>query len=197
MTREEQYQKYLDLILKWNKSTNLTSITDADEIHAKHFEDSQAVIPFLNEAKSIIDIGSGAGFPGVPIKIEKPHILVTLLDSQRKKINFLRQVIFELKLEDIEALQARAEDPYFFRTHGPFDAVISRATWSLDLFLELAEPYYEIGGSCIAMKGPRYKDELKKAGKIIDKYSLTLSKTHDYTLSSGEKRHLLIFNKNS
>lgn len=197
MTREEQYQKYLDLLLKWNERINLTAITDPDEIIIKHFDDSRAVLPFLNNAKTIIDIGSGAGFPGIPIKIERPHTLVTLLDSQRKKVNFLRQVIFELKLEGIEAMQGRAEDPDFFRTHGPFDIVISRATWSLDLFLELAEPYYDQNGACIAMKGPRYEKEIQKAKNVIHKYNLTLVKTHSYTLSSKEERHVLVFKKNS
>jgi len=194
MTRDEQYQHYTDLIRKWKDVVNLTAITDPDEIKIKHFEDSKAVIPFLRSARSLIDIGSGAGFPGIPIKIECPQIHVVLLDSNRKKVNFLRQVIFELGLTGIEAIQGRAEDPEIFRTKGPFDAVVSRATWPLEIFLELAEPYYGQGDSCIAMKGPRWKIELKAAESVIKKYGLKLAQTHPYSLGK-ESRTLLIFGK--
>lgn len=194
MTKEEQYQHYIDLILKWSKIANLTAITDPDEILIKHFEDSRAAIPFLNEPKTLIDIGSGAGLPGVPIKIECPKIHTTLLDSNRKKANFLRQVIFDLGLSGIEAFQARAEDPEFFRTHGPFDVVISRATWPLEVFLELSEPYYD-KGICIAMKGAKWRQELKSADKTMRKYALKLAKTHEYTIGAGEKRCILVFQK--
>lgn len=195
MTKEEQYQKYLDLIVKWSKSADLTATSNPEEIRNKHFEDSKVVVPFISDAKTLIDIGAGAGFPGIPIKIECPTTVVMLLDSKRKKINFLRQVIFELNLSGIEALQGRAEDPEFFRSHGPFDAVVSRATWPLNLFLEIADPYYAQDGRLIAMKGPRIKEELKKAQPIIEKYSLTLENTHSYRLAHGEERHLLIFRK--
>jgi 16S rRNA (guanine527-N7)-methyltransferase len=195
MTKDEKYQHYLDLLLKWSKGMNLTSITDPDEIRSKHFEDSTATIPFLGDAKTLIDIGTGAGFPGIPIKIECPNIRVVLLDSTRKKINFCRQVIFKLNLVGIEALQGRAEDPDIFRTHGPFDIVISRATWPLEVFLELADPYYNHKGKCIAMKGARWQQELKKAQPVIEKYGLTLTETHPYTIGQGEKRCLLIFKK--
>ena len=195
MTKEEQYQRYLDLILKWTKTINLTAITSPDEIRQKHFEDSKAPVPFLKDVKSLIDIGTGAGFPGIPIKIELPKIRVALLDSTRKKINFCRQVIFELNLTGIEAFQGRAEDPDFFRTHGPFDVVISRASWPLELFLELADPYYNKDGRCIAMKGPNWKAELKKAESVIKKNKLTLTETHEYTIGNNEKRCLLIFGR--
>jgi len=197
MTKDEQYQRYLDLLLKWSKSMDLTAIIDPDEIRSKHFDDSRAPIPFLENAKTLIDIGTGAGFPGVPIKIELPRLRVVLLDSKRKKINFCRQAIFELNLEGIEAYQGRAEDPEFFRTHGPFDIVISRATWPLEVFLELANPYYNHGDRCIAMKGANWEKELKKAQPVIKKYKLSLVKTHQYTIGKDEKRCLLIFEKHS
>ncbi len=195
MTKEEQYQKYLELIVKWSMSADLTASADPDEIKNKHFEDSRSVIPFLENVKTLIDIGSGAGFPGIPIKIECPTILVTLLDSKRKKVNFLRQVIFELNLSGIEALQGRAEDPEFFRSHGPYDVVISRATWPLNLFLEIADPYFTQKGCLIAMKGSSVKDEIEQAKSAIEKYDLILENIHFYTLPAGEKRHLLIFRK--
>jgi 16S rRNA (guanine527-N7)-methyltransferase len=195
MTKDEQYARYIELITKWSKTFNLTAVTNPDEIREKHFEDSRAAIPFLGEAKTLIDIGSGAGFPGIPIKIERPEIHVSLLDSNRKKANFLRQVIFDLGLSGIEAFQARAEDPEFFRTHGPFDCVISRATWPMDLFLELADPYYGPGGKLIAMKGAKWRQELKSADKVMKKYGLALSGTREYTLGTGEKRCILVFQK--
>jgi len=195
MTKEEQYQHYIDLIQKWTKIVNLTAITDPAGIRSKHFEDSKAVLPFLKESKTLIDIGTGAGFPGIPIKIECPRIHVVLLDSNRKKVNFLRQVIFELNLTGIEALHGRAEDPEIFRTMGPFDCVISRATWPLDVFLELSDPYYGKGGICIAMKGPRWQEDLKKAGPVVKKYGLTLKESHPYTIGGDEKRYILVFEK--
>ncbi len=195
MTKEEQYDHYLGLIAKWSKIVNLTAATHPAEIRTKHFDDSKAVIPFLGRSKTLIDIGSGAGFPGIPIKIECPDIHVSLLDSNRKKVNFLRQVVFELGLKGIEAYQGRAEDPEFFRTHGPFDAVVSRATWPLELYLELGEPYFEAGGRIIAMKGAKWQQELKTADKTIKKYGLKLSSNHQYQAAAGEKRCILVFEK--
>lgn len=194
MTKEEQYQHYIDLILKWTKIVNLTAITNPDEIRTKHFDDSKAVIPLLGNTRTLIDIGTGAGFPGIPIKIECPSIHVVLLDSNRKKVNFLRQVIFDLNLSGIEALHGRAEDPEIFRTCGPFDCVISRATWPLEVFLELSEPYYD-KGICIAMKGPRWQMELEKAEAVVKKYELTLKENHPYTIEDGGKRYILVFQK--
>ncbi len=195
MTKEEQYLHYTELILKWSKTMDLTAITDPEDIREKHFEDSKAPVSFLAGARTLVDIGTGAGFPGIPIKIECPNIHVMLLDSTRKKINFCRQVIFELGLKGIEAIQGRAEDPEIFRTHGPFDVVISRATWPLELFLELAEPYYNDGGCAIAMKGARWQEELKKAEDVIKKYGLKLKESHPYTIGGGDKRCLLMFEK--
>jgi 16S rRNA (guanine527-N7)-methyltransferase len=195
MTKEEQYQHYLDLLLKWSKTMDLTAILDPEQIRSKHFEDSVAAVPFLKDVKTLIDIGTGAGFPGIPIKIECPKIHVMLLDSTRKKINFCRQVIFDLGLSGIEAFQGRAEDPEIFRTRGPFDAVISRATWPLEVYLELAEPYFAEGGRVIAMKGAKWAEELGKADNIVKKYDLKLDQTHTYTIGENEKRCLVIFRK--
>lgn len=195
MTKEEQYRHYENLLIKWSKTMDLTAITDPEEIRTKHFADSTAVIPFLGDAKTLIDIGCGAGFPGIPVKIECPKVHVMLLDSTRKKINFCRQVIFELGLSGIEAVQGRAEDPDIFRTHGPFDIVISRATWPLEVYLELAQPYFSEGGRLIAMKGPKWAEELRKADKIVRKYELKFAGSHQYVIGDAEKRCLLVFQK--
>lgn len=174
------FEKYLKLLLKWNKTYNLTSITDEKEIRIKHFEDSLAPLPFLPQAGRLLDIGTGAGFPGIPIKITKPELEVVLLDLRRKKISFCEACIRELKLEKISAIQGRAE--------GRFDVVISRATFSLPDFLELSRKYIRPTGMAIAMKGRHWKEEEQPAT------DWKLEKTFDYELSdSMGSRTLLIF----
>jgi len=193
MKKEELYNKYCDLILKWNKSISLTATDCIDEIKIKHIEDSKAVLPFIGMAKTLVDLGSGGGFPGIPIKIEFPQIKVTLVDSKRRKINFLKQAIHELSLKDIDARQGRAEDPVFQKEIGTYDIIISRATWSLSEFLQIARGYMHKNSKCIAMKGPRWEEELKQAEPLLKKLDLSLIKKNSYNLSSGEQRIVLVF----
>ncbi len=192
---KDQFEKYLALLLKWNAQINLTAITDPAEIRSHHFDDSIAPVHFIEHAKSLVDLGTGAGFPGIPLKIIMPKLRVVLIDAKRKKISFCNEVIRTLKLDGIEAIQGRAEDPYLFRTFDRFDVVISRATWDLNVFLEIADPYFDENGLCIAMRGAKWENELKSAGKIIARHNLRLDTTHPYTIGQGEKRCLLIFRK--
>lgn len=193
MNKEEMYNRYIDLILKWKDSSDLTAAKDCDEIRQKHIDDSISVIPYLGKARSVIDLGTGAGLPGIPIKIERPDLKITLLDSRRKKINFLKQVVLELRLNDIDAVQGRAEDEAIIKKLGRFDVVISRATWELSEYLKVAVNYLGKNGICIAMKGSRWEEELKAAEPWISKLGIKLIEKKYYTLSKGEERTLFIF----
>ena len=150
-------------LVKWIRKINLTSITQPQDIAVKHFLDSLAPAQFIPENARLLDIGSGGGFPGIPLKILKPSLSVLLIDGVRKKANFLKHVLRTLKLERIEAHQVRAENllenPAFSNS---FDVVISRALSSLALFVELAMPLLAAHGTIIAMKGEVDQIELDK-----------------------------------
>jgi 16S rRNA (guanine527-N7)-methyltransferase len=188
-------EQYLELLLKWNDTHNLTSITDPQKIKTHHFEDSCAPLPFLEGKKRLVDLGTGAGFPGIPLKIANPELEITLIDAKRKKIAFCNEVIRKLKLDGIEAMQGRAEDPYVYRSLGVFDVVISRATWPLNVYLEMSDPYYDESGICIAMRGSKCKEELSEARDIMERHKLVLNDEHAYTIGDYEGRCLLIFKK--
>jgi len=197
MNREEQFKTYAELIKKWNKKINITAIDGDEGIQTHHFDDSLAAKDFVGSAKTLIDLGTGAGLPGIPLKIELPDLKVILVDAKRKKIAFCQEVIRALNLKNIRAIDGRAEDPYIYRTLGAFDVVISRATWSLDVFSAIAAPYMNGNSKCIAMRGANWQNDLNEAGKEIERYSLHLEKTHEYTVGEGDKRCLLIFSKRS
>lgn len=178
----------MELLLKWNKTYNLTAITDLKEIQIKHFEDSLSPLPFLKSCERILDIGTGGGFPGIPLKIERPELEVILLDSQRKKISFCEEVIRQLGLKKISAHQGRAEDPKMIKTLGLFNAVICRATFSIHDFLTMAGPYLKKEGIAIAMKSEHWREEYKEDPRW------KLKKIFNYELQNAEgKRSLLIF----
>jgi len=150
-------------LVKWSRKVNLTSITQPRDIAVKHFLDSLAPARFIPESARLLDIGSGGGFPGLPLKILKPSLSVLLIDGVRKKANFLKHLLRTLKLERIEAHQVRAEnlleDPAFSNS---FDVVISRALSSLASFVKLATPLLAAQGAIIAMKGEVDQIELDK-----------------------------------
>ncbi|WP_027626056.1 16S rRNA (guanine(527)-N(7))-methyltransferase RsmG [Clostridium lundense] len=162
--------KYKDLIKEWNEKINLTAITEDEEIIKKHFIDSIKIYKFspLKECKKIIDIGTGAGFPGIPIRIVDSNKEIILLDSLNKRLKFLDEVISELQLNNISTLHGRAED--FSKKseyREKFDAVVSRAVANLAVLSEFCLPYVKIGGYFIAMKGPAIDEEIKEGEKAI------------------------------
>ena len=166
----QQFLKYKDLLIEWNKKMNLTAIEDEYEIIVKHFIDSISCFitgVFSNPAK-IIDIGTGAGFPGIPIKIVNPDMEVVLLDSLNKRINFLNEVISELKLTGITAVHGRAEDVAHKKEYREkFDIAIARAVANLSVLSEYCLPFVKIGGYFISMKGPDVDEEISKASRAI------------------------------
>lgn len=167
-----QFLRYYELLVHWNSFMNLTSITEFDEVIMKHFIDSvsllKAVPDLFTKAYTVIDVGTGAGFPGIPLKIIFPNLKITLLDSLNKRVSFLNEVISELELEDIMAVHGRAEDfakPAAYRES--FDICVSRAVANLTTLSEYCLPFVRKGGAFISYKSEKIKDEYEEAKKAI------------------------------
>lgn len=189
--------KYKDLLIEYNKKFNLTAIKSDEEIYLKHFYDSLTLIKAysLNGNLKLLDIGTGAGFPGIVLKIFYPDLELTLLDSNHKKIAFLEVVIKELNLKNVTCINSRAENlPKTYREY--FDIVTSRAVAHLRILLELSIPYLKVGGHLIAMKGLS-EEEIKESAKILEKLDSTIVDTIKFNLPiEGSNRSLVIVQKN-
>lgn len=191
----EQFMQYKKLLKEWNEKMNLTAIIEDEEIINKHFIDSIQAFQFneLNDATSLIDIGSGAGFPGLPIKIMKPELKVTLLDSTNKKLGFLKVVAEELELKDVEFIHSRAEDgARKLGYRDSFDIAISRAVANLSLLTELCLPYVRIGGHFIALKGPAVDQEIDDAKYAVELLGGKLSQVIEVNIEGTDLKHNLV-----
>jgi 16S rRNA (guanine527-N7)-methyltransferase len=183
-----EFERYLKLLLKWNKAYNLTAVTSPDEVREKHFYDSLAPLKDLPDRGTLLDIGCGAGFPGIPLKLARPALSVMLLDAVDKKCLFCEAVIRELGLKDINVVHGRAEDKKIQERLGRFDAVISRAAFPLKRYIAMARPYLKEGSSLIAMKGAGVQKELAEAGvkaSRLEEYSLPKSGARRYIITSS------------
>lgn len=162
----EQLNKYSQLLVEWNEKMNLTAITDPEGIATKHFLDSLTALNTGLVNGKVIDVGCGAGFPGLVLKIARPDIQLTLLDSLNKRITFLNEVCSQLKLTDVQTVHARAEDGAR-RMREQFDTVVSRAVANMTVLSELCLPFLKIGGYFLALKGPLADEELQNARRAI------------------------------
>lgn len=185
----ENYRKYYEYLEERNKVMNLTAITGEKDVAQLHFLDCAALLGASDfRGKQVIDVGTGAGFPGVVLKIAEPSIRLTLLDSQVKRINFLGEVIERLGLEETEAVLSRAEEaPKEFR--GQFDIACARAVTRLAALAELCLPLVKVGGLFVAMKGPEPKEEVMEAERAIEVLGGRMVKAWHYTIPGTEVVH--------
>jgi len=164
----EQFFKYMNILIEWNKVMNLTGITEPKEVIIKHFIDSLTVLNKIDKQSKIIDVGTGAGFPGIPIKIAFPDTEVVLLDSLNKRINFLNEVIEKLELRNIKTIHGRAEDYGKDKIYREkYDIAIARAVAPLNILLEYLMPFVKVNGKCICMKGSNSEEEIKNSNKAV------------------------------
>ena len=194
-----QFMSYYELLIEWNQVMNLTAITDFDEICKKHFIDSLSLVKAydMSTSLSLIDIGTGAGFPGIPLKIAFPNLKITLLDSLNKRVVFLQTVIENLKLGNIEVIHGRAEDyakEEKFREQ--YDLCVSRAVANLSILSEYCIPYVKTGGCFISYKSEKLTEEIKEASKAIDVLGGRIENRIEFEIPGSDiYRNLLIVYK--
>lgn len=194
LSRFSLYVKELQL---WSEVTNLVSQADADTIIRKHLIDSLAVASLIPSEGPLLDLGSGAGFPGLVLAIVKPGREVVLIETRRKRVSFLKEVARKAKIPNLKVYEGRAEDlagEEFLR--ASFSIVVTRATWNIRDFLQLASPFIENAGIALAMKGPQVEKELDDSNLYLQSIGFSLQKRHEYILPFGkEKRQVIAFVK--
>lgn len=193
----KQFEMYSNLLVEWNEKINLTAITEKEEIVLKHFVDSLTISQYINREGKLIDIGTGAGFPGIPMKIYYEDLNVTLLDSLNKRVIFLKEVIEKLGLKNIEAIHSRAEDLARNPKHREkYDYAVARAVSNLSALLEYLMPYVKVGGRCICMKGPNINEELSLSKNALHELGGEIEKIDNFKLPNSDlERNLIIIKK--
>ncbi len=193
--RVTQFLNYESLLVEWNKHMNLTGITESEAVYDKHFADSLTCLlsDKFKDGDKVIDVGTGAGFPGMPLKIYMPSLKMTLLDSLNKRINFLIEVSEKNNLTDIDFIHGRAEDfgqDLEFREQ--YDIVVSRAVAELPVLLEYCTPFLKVGGYFIAQKGLKCDEEVALAQSALDTLNLEVETIQSVVTSEETKNHYLI-----
>lgn len=194
-----QYEKYFELLVEWNEKINLTAITEKNEVYEKHFYDSISAAFFFDFTKvtSLIDIGAGAGFPSLPLKIIFPHLEVTIVDSLNKRIQFLQHLVKEIQLEKVNCLHGRAEELGVHPDHRDrYDVVTARAVARLNILTEFCMPFASVGGSFVVLKGSDASNELDEAKKAIKVLGGKTRKMESFHLPSDQAaRSIIIIDK--
>ena len=192
-----KYYQYMNLLLEWNEKINLTSITKQDEIILKHFIDSMTILKYLDKYNKIIDVGTGAGFPGIPIAIMKEEKSVTLMDSLNKRIKFLEDIKQKLDLKNIDLIHSRAEDlGQDLNNREMYDVSVSRAVANLTTLVEYLIPFIKIGGICICMKGQDVEEEINDSKRAIELLGGRIKKVDEFYLPDSDmKRNIVIIEK--
>ena len=193
--KEDKLQKFYKLLIEWNQKINLTRITDEQEVYEKHFYDSLTLskVVSLEEEKTLLDIGTGAGFPGIVLKICYPNLKITLIDSLLKRVNYLNEIIKELDLKEIEAIHTRAE--FYKQENKKFDIVTSRAVAKLPKLLNYALPFLKKEGIFVAMKAS-VEEEIKESQNILQKKKYKISKIETFKLPKEQSlRNLVVIKR--
>lgn len=191
-----KFYTYMKEIIAWNDKVNVTAITDEKMFIVKHFIDSLTVNRFVEDKTNIIDIGTGAGFPGIPLKIINPNLKVTLIDSVNKKLNVIRDISEKINLTNLEIIHTRAEDLANNKEYREkYDVATTRAVSNLTTILEYMLPFVKIGGYAVCMKGPNYKEELEVARKAIEVLGGEYQFIEELNVNEELERNIIIIKK--
>ena len=190
---KEQLYIYMNEILKWNEKINLTAIKEENEFIVKHFIDSLTINKYLQKYQDIIDIGTGAGFPGIPLAIANKNKKFLLIDSVNKKLNVIKDINEKLKLNNVDIIHTRAEDLANKESYREkYDVATTRAVSSIPTILEYMLPFLKIGGQAICMKGPNYEEELNESKNAIKILGGKLEKVENIKMNSLERNIIII-----
>lgn len=183
----EQFFVYMNLLIEWNEKMNLTAIIEPEEIILKHFIDSITILKDIKDNSTIVDVGTGAGFPGIPLSIMKPNLKITLVDSLNKRLIFLQEVVDKLKLQNVEIVHARAEEfGQNKKYREKFDVSTSRAVANLSTLSEYLIPLVKVGGKIISMKAAEAQDEINEAKKAIEILGGKIEKVEEFNLPQSD-----------
>lgn len=191
----KNFYDYMNGIISWNDKINVTAIVDPDEFIVKHFIDSITINEIVENKGKLLDIGTGAGFPGVPIKLLNDKLSVTLIDAVNKKLNVIRDVSKDMNINNLEIIHSRAEDLARDKNYREqYDYVTTRAVSNLSTILEYMIPFLKVNGIAICMKGPNYKEEIEEAKNTFKVLGIKLKEVKKYVFE-GQERNVLIIEK--
>ena len=192
----EKYFKYMKNVLEWNTKINVTAVRDEENFIIKHYIDSLVISKYVEGNPRVIDIGTGAGFPGVPVKLYNEDMDITLIDSINKKLNVIRESIKGLDLKNIEIIHSRAEDLAVKEGYREsFDVATTRAVSNLSTILEYMMPFIKVGGIAVCMKGPNYQEELDSARNAIKVLGGKLEIIENFNINTEYERNIIIIKK--
>lgn len=192
----ENFYNYMIGIIDWNTKINVTAITEENMFIVKHFIDSLTINKYMNDSSSLIDIGTGAGFPGIPLKIMNKNMKITLIDSVNKKLNVIRDLSSKLNLEKLEIIHTRAEDLAQNKEYREsYDVATTRAVSNISTIVEYMLPFVKLNGIAICMKGPNFKEELDDAKRAIDVLGGKIESIESLNVGEELERNIIVIRK--